>query len=111
MGAHVASHASPRGFDLPPHPADIYATQMLEMSGPMDAEKLARALAAPALGLLRAKGFVTAQDGQTWAIQVVGARHRAASASAPASHVGRIVCIGLKHELDREALQALAQPG
>lgn len=71
----------------------------------VDAEGLARALARPALGVIRAKGILRDLDGAAVALQVVGARGAiAAHRRDPAD--GRLVCIGLKGRLDRAGIKA-----
>ncbi len=107
-GARLSAPAKPQTFALPPHQPDIYSTEILHFPEPADALQLAAALADPRLGLLRAKGIITGLDGRTWAIQIVGTRHRATPHSAPSETPSGIVCIGLKHQIDAARLHALA---
>ena len=76
----------------------------LEFAHAVDCAALGRALCAPALGLVRAKGLMRNQDDQPCVLQVVGAR----AAVAPSAHSqpdnGRLVCIGLRGQLDRAAI-------
>ncbi|MGR3802831.1 CobW family GTP-binding protein [Marinibacterium profundimaris] len=92
-----------------PSPATGHArfdSVLLEPSGPVDAEALARALAAEP-SVTRAKGFVQTGDGLAL-IHVVGQRG-AVEAVSGERRVG-IICIGLRGELDAPALHALVAP-
>lgn len=73
---------------------------------PVDARALAVALARPALGVVRAKGLLRDHDGSAVALQLVGARSTIAAlpARSTEAHIGALVCIGLKGQLDRGAV-------
>ncbi|HEY5636243.1 MAG TPA: GTP-binding protein, partial [Burkholderiales bacterium] len=58
----------------PEDAAARYASAHFELDGRVDAQALAARLAAPALGLLRAKGIVRDADGRLVVLQLVGAR-------------------------------------
>ena len=92
------------------HDSAAYDTASIDVAGSVDAEALARALADPALGLLRAKGFVPVTDGGLRTIQTVAHRWNvspapAGIASAGIAGPGRLVAIALPGRLDRQALQ------
>jgi G3E family GTPase len=92
--------------------AEIFDSTSLEVSGPVDAEALARALADPALGLVRAKGVVRDRAGGWTVIQTVGARARCSpaepgTAAGRDNGPGRLVAIGLRGAFDPQAVAAL----
>ncbi|MFT5176167.1 MAG: G3E family GTPase [Gammaproteobacteria bacterium] len=89
-----------------PHQLDHFETFSIALQNPVDAEQLARRLADSQLGLLRAKGFVTTHAGTLMAIQVVGRRWSVfpAAASTPSG----LVCIGLKAQINHQALRDIA---
>lgn len=80
-----------------------YATAALDPPEGADPEALARILADPAHGLLRAKGFMRRPAGGMAAIQTVGNRWTVSDArpDAPAG----LVCIGLEARTDFAALR------
>ncbi|MEO0360530.1 MAG: GTP-binding protein [Pseudomonadota bacterium] len=90
----------------PPRHGDVFETVAFAPPGPVDPEALARALA-EAPGLVRAKGFVEAQDGVCWRIQIVGSRSRVER--APAGSVVGLVAIGAKAAFDPRAALAAAE--
>jgi len=71
-----------------------------------DPAELAKALAAPSLGLARAKGFVTDEQGLIKVVHVVGNSWLLDRAPVGVSGSG-VVCIGVREHLDREALFAV----
>ena len=85
----------------------IYETMRFDCTAPVDVEALGAALAAA--GLLRAKGFVHAHDGELHTLQVVGRRW--ARAPAPVGAVAGMVCIAIKGQFDRSAVAHLAVAG
>jgi G3E family GTPase len=87
-----------------PHPA--YATVLLENLGRCDLARLAAALRNPALGVLRAKGLVADAAGVVHALQVVAGETECTP--APAADPGRLVCIGLREQIDGAQIRALA---
>ncbi len=72
----------------------------------VDAERLARALASPDAGLVRAKGVLRDIDGSMKALQVVGARFEV-TAFAGRADPG-IACIGLRGRMNRAAIERAA---
>lgn len=87
------------------HDSAGYDTVSIEIAGPVDSEALVRALADPALGLLRAKGFVLAADGLLRTIQTVARRGSVSPAPAGLAGPGRLVAIALPGQLDRAAIR------
>jgi G3E family GTPase len=98
----------PDKIRMPPlrHRTSAYETLTFEIDAPGDAERLADSLADPALGLLRAKGFVHRRDGALVVLQIVGRRSHIGAAPAWIEGPGRLVCIGLKGAINRTAIQA-----
>ena len=84
----------------------VYATQSFDVAATCDAAALAAALTDPALGVLRAKGFVRDRAGQRVAIQVVGGRHAMTPAPRNAAARDGVVAIGLKSRIDLDAIAA-----
>ena len=80
-----------------------YTTATLDPPEGAEPEALARILADPAHGLLRAKGFMRRPGAGTAAIQTVGNRWTVTEAPADASP--GLVCIGLEARTDFEALR------
>ena len=86
-----------------PDAALVYASVSLEVRSPVDAEKLARALAGPACGLLRAKGVIRDRDGTLKTLHVVGSRTELTPYAG--ENATGIACIGLRNRLDRAAIE------
>lgn len=86
---------------------DGYATAMLDPPEGAEPEALARILADPAHGLLRAKGFMRRPGAGMAAIQTVG--NRWTITEAPADAPTGLVCIGLEARTDFEALRRAAR--
>ena len=80
-----------------------YATATLDPPEGAEPEALARILADPAHGLLRAKGFMPRPGGGMAAIQTVG--NRRTVSEAPADAPAGLVCIGLEARTDFTALR------
>ena len=76
--------------------------------GPCYPEALANRLADPALGLLRAKGFVRDRRGEWHLVQIVGSRAEVTPVAGP--RVEGVVCIGRRDGFPHAALAALAAP-
>lgn len=70
-----------------------------------DAQMLGAALAAPGLGLIRAKGFVTQADGSKALVQVVGNRFEVTAARDDRDD--GIVCLGFRELVDMPRLKGL----
>ncbi|MCR9125623.1 MAG: GTP-binding protein [Rhodobacteraceae bacterium] len=88
-----------------PAPHAAFETLRLTPAAGCDPQALARRLTDPALGVLRAKGFVTDLRGTRHEIHIVGARADvSARATAPADGM---VAIGLRGQLDTAGLNDL----
>ncbi len=87
------------------HAEGLFASCVLRPEGLVDAADLARRLAQPDLGLMRAKGFLRDRTGGWVLIQIVGERW-SVEPVADAPHPG-IVCIGLREGFDAGALTRL----
>lgn len=72
----------------------------------VDAERLARALANPDCGLIRAKGVLRDIDGSLKALQVVGARFEVTAFAGQADP--GIACIALRGGMNRAAIERAA---
>lgn len=91
-----------------PSPKTPIESRMLHLPMPVaDPRALAETLASPALGLIRAKGFVTDETGQRHLIQIVGRRAECTPAPAPTTAADGIVCLGAPGQADWTALAAL----
>ena len=95
-----------------PTAADVFDSVSLAVAGPVDADALARALADPATGVVRAKGIVRDVTGGWTVIQTVGARARCSPAdpgttAGRGDGPGRLVAIGLRGRFDPQAVAAL----
>ena len=88
------------------HHTGGYETLTLDIDTPCDPERLARSLADPELGLLRAKGFLRNSEGGFTALHVVGWRAMIEPAPSWINGPGRLVCIGLKASMNPAAVQA-----
>jgi len=113
--AHVRE-ALPRGAAMISGPTtnvralqanDVFESISLEFAHAVDCAALARALGAPDLGLVRAKGLMRDRDGQPCALQLVGARSAVTPSAHPRPAQGRLVCIGLRGQLDRATIEAI----
>jgi G3E family GTPase len=99
-----------RGLNLGGPAATAFDTQAFAVSAPCDPTALATALGDPALGILRAKGFVRDLDGRRMTIQIVGTRREVSPASpGVADHDtgDGLVAIGLKGRIDLDAIAAI----
>ena len=102
LGAHSGRSPGAAGGGPFDHTSG-YVTQTLDPPAGAEPEALARILADPAHGLLRAKGFARRPDGGMAAIQVVGSRWTVSD--APANAPAGLVCIGLEGRTDFAALR------
>ncbi len=84
----------------------MFESVSLEFTHAVDCVALGQALSTPELGLVRAKGLVRDQDGQSCALQLVGSRAGVTPSSHPRAEDGRLVCIGLRGQLDRASIEA-----
>jgi len=87
-----------------PAAAAFYDSIEITLPEPIDVEALARFLADPALGLLRAKGIIDDASGRHVTLQMVGARFEIEQAPETAQS-GALVMIGLRGQLDRAAIE------
>ena len=81
-----------------------FRTIAFEIGHPVDANLLAKALADPKMGLVRAKGFVHELGGGMTTIQIVGERFSVSP--APASAGCGLVCIGPIDQINEAAIRA-----
>ncbi len=86
------------------HADDAFESRVFAVDRPVDPELLARQLAEGS-GVVRAKGFVSTDDGRIWLIQTVGKRWRATVYTGEVST--EIVCIGLRGLMDNVSLEKL----
>ncbi len=98
-------NAPSSGMARPHHPS--YESMAFEKLPPLDFDCLAAQLADPSLGVLRAKGILLDLSGTPRALQVVG--RRSEISDAPSGAAGRLVCIGLRGQLDRERLAGVVK--
>ena len=102
LGAWTGRAALPAGGGPFDH-THGYMTAAFDPPDGAEPEALARILADPAHGLLRAKGFIRRPDGGMAAIQTVG--NRWAVSDAPPDAPAGLICIGLEGQADFAALQ------
>lgn len=100
--------AAPRAQGFAPAPHADYDSCAFEALEPLDVEHLAKALADPSLGVLRAKGLLERADGSVAELHVVGRRAEARDASSKAAP-GRLVCIGVRGQLDAARIRTLIE--
>ncbi len=97
-----------RAATFAPHDLAAFESASFDVPGPVDTDRLAAALADPAWGLVRAKGFLCARDGRWITIQGVGSRFAISPATDKAAlSTGRLVCITHGRPLDRAGIAAL----
>ena len=83
----------------------LFATASYPIDAPLDPDQLATALVADNLGIIRAKGFVKALDGQLCELQLVGRRWTIRPAET-ATTLG-IVCLGPKPLFDQDRIDTV----
>jgi G3E family GTPase len=106
--SHVSTMlAGPMAAPRPLQARDVFDSISLEFAHPVDCAALARSLAATELGLVRAKGLMRDLDGVPCSLQLVGARAVVAPSGHPRPDDGRLVCIGLRGQLDRGRIETL----
>jgi len=105
MHTHAHHHLGSEHDHSHDHAHALYETHAFQSAEPFDVERLANALAGVD-GVLRAKGFVRDKAGKLKIMQVVGKRADVLDA-ADNVQPGWVV-IGLKHEIDRNSVEALA---
>lgn len=94
-------YQAPLDETVAPH-AHFETFSFAPLSG-IDPGELAKALASPSLGLARAKGFVTDEQGLVKVVHVVGNSWLLDRAPVGVSGSG-MVCIGVREHLDRKRL-------
>ena len=109
LGGEIEHSPAAGGRSRPVHTPNPHHARSLELPQPVDAARLARGLADPALGLVRAKGLLTGADGRLQLLQMVGARWQLDPAPASVTGPGRLVVIGLGAPPDAARLDALLQ--
>ncbi len=105
LGAWTGRAALPAGGGPFDH-THGYATAAFDPPDGAEPEALARILADPAHGLLRAKGFMRRPGGGMAAIQTVG--NRWSVSEAPPNASAGLICIGLEAQTDFSALRRAA---
>jgi G3E family GTPase len=100
-----------KGAIRPPEEAATrYESASFSPEAPVDVESLARALALPACGLLRAKGVLRNLDDALKTLHLVGRRYEVTPYGGPGATSTGIACIGLRGQLNTAAIEeALAQ--
>ena len=109
LGIGPPAPPAPRGTVAlrTPLPADrSFESLSLEFDHAVDVERLAAALAAPSLQLLRAKGLMRDRGGRPRVLQLVGARHQCSDSRTDPER-GRLVCIARRGTLQAQRLRAL----
>ena len=89
----------------PAHAPAAWDATAVAVGHPVDAERLARMLASPEMGLVRAKGVVRDHGGGSRVIQVVGRRWAVTPATAEGT-TGRLVAITAGHPVPAQAIAA-----
>jgi hypothetical protein len=82
----------------------LFEGASFEFPHAVDCAALARALGAPELGPVRAKGLMRDQDGVPSSLQLVGARALVAPFVHARPGAGRLVCIAPRGPLDRRRI-------
>ena len=98
------------GFLEPPaDAASTYESVSLTPMQPLDVDALARALASPACGLIRAKGVLRDVDGTLKTLHLAGPRCEVSPSPSRFTKSTGLACIGVRGVLDRYAIdRALA---
>ncbi len=86
--------------------AERFSSVSFEMADAVDLRRLALELVDPALGVVRAKGLMRDRDGTPRSLQLVGSRTEVRESGHADPARGRLVCIGLRGQLDRAAIAA-----
>lgn len=85
--------------------AALYESTSFTTELALDLAGLARELARPDLGLLRAKGLLRDLDGSMKSLQIVGARWELTVHTSAEAKPGRLVCIGMKGRVDKAQIE------
>lgn len=93
----------------PPRAEQLFESLSARFDRPVDINEVLRSLLDPALGLERAKGILSDQQGQLWVIQLAGGRLSltAHEYGGRDPQLDRLVCIGLRARFNRPAILAL----
>lgn len=86
--------------------AELFDSLSLEFAHAVQVQRLAEALAAPPLQLLRAKGLMRDADGRPHVLHVVGRRAGWEPAPQGPAARGRLVCIALRGQLQADRIRA-----
>ena len=86
---------------------ELFDSLSIEFDHAVDCAALANALSAPDLQLVRAKGVMRNRDGRPCALQVVGARSAVSASRHLRPEQGRLVCIALRGQLDRDRVHGV----
>lgn len=110
LGIGHALQVAPREHDprlrAPlPAAAEAFESLSIEFDHAVDVERLAAALAAPELQLLRAKGLMRDRSGRMRVLQLVGSRHQCSDGRA-AWPRGRLVCIARRGAFEPQQVRA-----
>ena len=84
------------------HADDLFDSIVLTPRSDINVQALAQSLATGPFGIVRAKGFATDQTGRQFLIHVVGARHSVTGVTQ--RFEDGIVCLGVKGQLNKDAL-------
>jgi G3E family GTPase len=90
-------------------PGADFVSASFRFAQAVDPPRLARGLGDPALGVLRSKGLMRARDGTQVLLQQAGSRIELSNLRYPQPEHGRLVCIGLRHRLDRAAIDRVLE--
>ncbi len=101
--------AGPMALAPPLQAQQLFESLSLEFSHAVDCAWLAKALGAPELGLVRAKGLLRDLDGAGRVLQLVGARANVSPSAHARLQEGRLVCIALRGRLDRARVMAVLE--
>lgn len=88
-----------------PHADAMYQSILMSFETPCDATALSKKLQDPALGLIRAKGYVPDLSGRQALIQLAGQRSEVSFPDAPGA--AGLICIGLKGRMSTDAVRDL----
>ena len=83
-----------------------YASASFSPHSPLDLGMLARSLAHPECGLVRAKGVLRDRDGSLKTLHLVGARFEVTPYAGPADAATGLACIGLRQHFSHDAIQS-----
>ncbi|MFM9982722.1 MAG: CobW family GTP-binding protein, partial [Burkholderiales bacterium] len=83
-----------------------YASASFSPQSPVDVGMLARSLAHPECGLVRAKGVLRDRDGSLKTLHLVGARFEVTPYAGPGDAATGLACIGLRQRFSHDAIQS-----